>query len=108
MAHKFVIISLPGAREGMLLYGNVGQHRELVEEFEQRTGQYVRVHGGGFYHLNEKDRIFTLYGHSGDYGSPQLGWMNSIPSNLKGYRFVFTTSPNLPGNELDLENVRWF
>jgi hypothetical protein len=108
MAHKFVIVSFPGEREGMLLCGDVGQHRDLVHEFEQRTGRYVRVHGGGWYHQNERDRIFTLYGQSGDYGRPQLAWMNCLPGYLKGYRFVFTTSPNLPGNELDLEKVCWF
>lgn len=107
MAHKFVIVSAPGEREGLFLYGDVDQHKELVRAFEERTGQYVKVHGGGWYHINQEGRIVTLYGQSGDYGSPQFQWMNRLPSELKGYRFFFTPIVHFPGNELDLEEVRW-
>jgi hypothetical protein len=49
----------------------------------------------------------TLYGSSGDYGPPRFAFLNRIPSELKGYRFIYTYSLGLPGNELPLEDVEW-
>ena len=103
MSHpKFILVSEPWKPlVGTFVYGLVGQHRELVQG-------YVKVHGGGWYLKDDGARTITLYGSSGDYGEPRLAFLNRIPKELKGYRFLFTPSWGLPGNELDLSGVEWF
>ena len=107
MHPKFVLLSLPSRPlAGIFVYGMVGQHRELVEDFERRFG-YCKVHGGGWYQKDDAAKTLTLYGSSGDYGAPRLTFLNCIPIELKGYTFLFSPSPTLPGNPLPLEEVEW-
>lgn len=107
MNPKFVLVSKAGEPQvGRLVYGMVGQHRELVDWFRDRCG-YCKVHGGGWYEKDDVHRTMTLFGDSGDYGSPQLAFLNCIPEELRGYKFIWRPGWNLPGNELDLKGVTW-
>ena len=102
MHPKFILVSDPKTPlVGTFVYGMVCQHRDLL------TG-YGKVHGGGWYERDDVHRTMTLYGSSGDYGEPRLAFLNRIPKELKGYKFIFTPIFGLPGNELDLSEVEWF
>ena len=109
MSHpKFVLVSDPATPlVGTFLFGLVDQHRDLVRAYEEVHG-YVKVHGGGWYMKDDTRRSITLYGGSGDYGEPQLSFLNRIPRCLEGYTFLFTPNPSLPGNILDLDGVEWY
>lgn len=108
MNPKFILVSVAAKPlVGTFVYGMVGQHRELVEWFEERCG-YCRVHGGGWYEKDDVHKTMTLYGSSGDYGAPQLAFLNRIPEELRGYKFIWSPSWGLPGNELPLDDVVWF
>lgn len=99
---KFILVSDPGKPlVGRFVYGMVGQHKELIQG-------YGKVHGGGWYIKDDKNKTMTLYGSSGDYGEPRLAFLNRIPSELKSYTFIYTPIPGLPGNELDLSEVEWY
>ena len=101
MHPKFILVSEPERPlTGTFVYGMVFQHKELV------TG-YVKVHGGGWYNKDDASKTMTLYGSSGDYGSPRLSFLNRIPEELRGYRFFYSPIWDLPGNELDLSDVEW-
>ena len=107
MFPKFVLVSDPKRPlVGTFVYGMVGQHQDLVRAYEKLHG-YVKVHGGGWYEKDDAHRTMTLFGDSGDYGSPQLAFLNCIPEELRGYKFIWRPGWNLPGNELDLEGVTW-
>lgn len=92
---------------GTFVYGLVGQHEELVRNFEEQFG-YVRTRGGGWYEKDDEARTMILYGCSCDFGEPRLGFLNRIPAELKGYKFYFRLGPGIPMNELDLTDVEWF
>lgn len=107
MHPKFILVSDPRTPlVGTFVYGMVGQHRDLVQAYVD-VHSYVKVHGGGWYLKDDKARTITLYGGSGDYGDPRLAFLNRIPSELKGYKFIYTPVFGLPGNELELEDVEW-
>ena len=102
MYPKFIITSDPKTPlVGTFVYGMVSLHKDLI------CG-YVRMHGGGWYRKDDEKRTMTLYGSSGDYGEPQLAFLNRIPRELKGYTFLYTPFLGCPGNELDLSEVEWF
>ena len=108
MNPKFVLVSLPSSpMEGTFVYGLVGQHEELVRNFEEQFG-YVRTRGGGWYEKDDEARTMILYGCSCDFGEPRLAFLNRIPAELKGYKFYFRLGPGIPMNELDLQDVEWF
>ena len=101
MHPKFILVSDPKTPlTGTFVYGMVFQHKDLVKG-------YVKVHGGGWYNKDDASKTMTLYGSSGDYGSPRLSFLNRIPSELKGYKFFYSPIWGLPGNELDLSDVEW-
>ena len=101
MHPKFILVSDPKSPlTGTFVYGMVFQHKDLVKG-------YVKVHGGGWYNKDDAAKTMTLYGSSGDYGSPRLSFINRIPSELRGYKFFYTPIWGLPGNELDLTDVEW-
>ena len=101
MHPKFILVSEPERPlTGTFVYGMVFQHKDLVKG-------YVKVHGGGWYNKDDASKTMTLYGSSGDYGSPRLSFLNRIPSELKGYRFCYSPIWGLPGNELDLSDIEW-
>ena len=102
MYPKFILVSDPGKPlTGTFVHGLVWNHRDLVQG-------YVKVHGGGWYEKDDEKKTVTLYGESGDYGSPNLSFLNRIPRELEGYTFIYTPVHGLPGNELDLTDVEWF
>ena len=102
MYPKFILVSDPKRPLiGTFVYGLVWNHKDLVRG-------YVKVHGGGWYEKDDEKKTLTLYGESGDYGSPNLSFLNRIPRELEGYTFFYTPIHGLPGNELDLTNVEWF
>ena len=102
MFPKFILVSNPKkSLTGTFVYGLVWNHRDLVQG-------YVKVHGGGWYEKDDEKKTVTLYGESGDYGSPNLSFLNRIPRELEGYTFIYTPVHGLPGNELDLTDVEWF
>ena len=108
MHPKFVLVSLPSSpRVGTFVYGLVGQHEELVRNFEEQFG-YVRTRGGGWYEKDDEARTMILYGCSCDFGEPRLAFLNRFPAELKGYKFYFRLGPGIPMNELDLTDVEWF
>lgn len=92
---------------GTFVYGEVWQHKDLLEAWQQRNG-YCKVHGGGWYLLDKERKTITLYGSSGDYGEPKLAFLNRIPDTLKEYAFYYTPIPGLPPNRLPLEEVEWY
>ena len=101
MNPKFLIVSDPATPLiGTFVYGLVYQHKELKKG-------YVTTHGGGWYHKDDVRKIMTLYGSSGDYGEPDFRFLDQIPSELKGYTFVY--SPDWGGDEreLDVTDVEW-
>ena len=101
MHPKFILLSDPKTPlTGTFVYGMVFQHKDLVKG-------YVKVHGGGWYNKDDASKTMTLYGSSGDYGSPRLSFLNRIPSELKGYKFFYSPIWGLPGNELDLSDIEW-
>ena len=101
MNPKFLLVSDPSAPLiGTFVYGMVGQHKELVKG-------YVKTHGGGWFHQDEARRIMTLYGSSGDYGEPDFRFLDRIPSELKGYSFVYSPGWGEEEHELDVSTVEW-
>jgi hypothetical protein len=99
---KFMIISDPGAPLiGTFVYGMVGQHKELVKG-------YVKTHGGGWYDKDDKRKTITLYGSSGDYGEADFRFLDRIPSELKGYTFLYSPDWGNSTEELDISDVEWF
>ena len=46
-----------------------------------------------------------LYGSSGDFGEPRLGFMNKIPCELKGYKFLYSSDWGKTSSELDVSEV---
>ena len=101
MHPKFIIVSQPEEPlVGRLIYGKVNSHRNLVEG-------YVKVHGGGWYEKDDEKKSMLLYGSSGDYGEPKLQFLNRIPDELKGYKFLFSPDWGKTLSELDMSEVEW-
>jgi hypothetical protein len=102
MHPKFLLVSDPKTPLiGTFVYGMVGQHKELIPG-------YVKTHGGGWFHQDESRKIMTLYGRSGDYGEPDFRFLDRIPAQLQGYRFVYSPDWGADERELDLSTVEWF
>lgn len=107
MFPKFILVSTNrDPMSGTFVYGMVGNHSDLFRTFEKQFG-YAKVHGGGWYVKDDTERTITLYGSSGDYGSPRLAFLNRIPRELYGYRFLYTPSLSIPPNELSMEDIQW-
>lgn len=99
MHPKFIIVSRPEEPlVGNFVYGKVNSHRHLVEG-------YVRVHGDGWYEKDDETKTMLLYGSSGDYGEPRLDFLNRIPSELKGYKFLYSHDWGKTSSELDVSGV---
>ena len=101
MHPKFLLISDPKTPLiGTFVYGMVGQHKELIEG-------YVKTHGGGWFHKDDERKVMTLYGSSGDYGEPDFRFLDRIPSELRGYTFIYTPCWGGPDQELDVSGAEW-
>ena len=91
---------------GTFVYGLVDQHKDLLHIYEEVHG-YVKVHGGGWYHKDDRNKKMSLYGSSGDYGEPQLCFLDRIPSELKGYEFTYSRGWGNDERVLDIDHVEW-
>ena len=91
---------------GTFVYGLVDQHKDLLHKYEEVHG-YVKVHGGGWYNKEDRNKTMSLYGSSGDYGEPQLCFLDRIPAELKGYRFTYSGNWGNDERVLDLDDVEW-
>jgi len=100
MYPKFIIVTLPKETKGILRMGMVVNHKDLVIGYE-------KVHGGGWWEKDDRKKEIILYGSSGDYGAPNLKYLNRIPSEYRDYTFFFTTYRDIPGNPLDLSKIEW-
>ena len=102
MHPKVLLVSQPQTPLiGTFVYGMVGQHKELIEG-------YVKTHGGGWFHKDDRKKVMTLYGSSGDYGEPDFRFLDRIPSELKGYTFIYSPDWGDGERQLDVSEVEWF
>ena len=107
MNPKFILVSDPGSpMVGTFVYGMVDQHKDLLHSYEDIHG-YVKVHGGGWYQKDERNKTMHLYGSSGDYGEPQLCFLDRIPAELKGYEFTYSRDWGNDEEILNLDDVEW-
>lgn len=107
MNPKFILVSEPGnPMVGTFVYGLVDQHKDLLHRYEEVHG-YVKVHGGGWYQKDDRNKTMTLYGRSGDYGEPQLCFLDRIPAELKGYQFTYAQDWGEEDRILNLDDVEW-
>lgn len=67
MYQKFIITG-----EGMLRFGNVYQHRELLQRGEECP------YGGGLWKVDEARRAILLYGRSFAFGPPSFEQVRRI------------------------------
>ena len=74
---------------------------------QEEVHGYVKVHGGGWYHKDDHTRTMCLYGSSGDYGEPQLCFLDRIPAELKGYDFTYSAIWGYEGKPLNVDDVEW-
>ena len=101
MNPKFILVSEPAnPMVGTFVYGLVYQHKDLVKG-------YVKVHGGGWYHKDDRNKTMTLYGSSGDYGEPQFCFLDRIPAELKGYTFTYAHGWGDEQRPLNVDDVEW-
>lgn len=80
--------------------GTAVNHKDLVIGYE-------KVHGGGWWERDDNRKTITLYGSSGDYGDPKFRCLKRIPSEFRGYTFIYTPIHGLPGNPLELTDIEW-
>jgi len=98
---KYIIVSDPKTPLiGTFVYGKVYNHRDLVKG-------YVKVHGGGWYRKDDEKRTMMLYGSSGDYGPGELNFLDRIPSELRGYTFLYSPDWGKSSVEIDTSTVEW-
>lgn len=100
MYPKFIIVTQPGEYEGTLRMGECINHRDLVIGYE-------KVHGGGWYLREDERKSITLYGSSGDFGSPRLKFLNRIERRFRDYIFWYTPFIGCPPNPIDTSEVEW-
>ena len=67
MYQKFIITD-----EGVLKFGNVYLHRDLLERGERCT------YGGGLWKRDDSRGAILLYGRSFDFGTPDFGHVRRI------------------------------
>ena len=62
--NKFII-----SKNGRLILGNVEYHFELIPKGE------INCHGGGFWEIDEENKILNLSGESSDFGVPKFEYL---------------------------------
>ena len=62
--NKFII-----SKNGRLILGNVEYHFELIPKGE------INCHGGGFWKIDEENKILNLSGESSDFGVPKFEYL---------------------------------
>lgn len=102
MNPKFIICCPPDDPEcGTFVYGMVHQHKDLIQS---RT--YIR--GGGWFQKNDFTKTMTLYGDSGDFGSPRFEYLRRVPAELKDYHFTYAEEWGDPEHDLSMKDIEWF
>lgn len=67
MYQKFII-----NQAGVLKFGNVYQHRDLLEWGEECP------YGGGLWKMDEERRVILLYGRSFAFGAPRFEYVRCV------------------------------
>lgn len=67
MYQKFIITD-----EGMLLFGNVYLHRDLLPAYNDTC------YGGGLWRVDHERKMILLYGRSFDFGGPDFTMLRSV------------------------------
>lgn len=89
MYQKFII-----TQKGVLRFGNVYLHRDLLHNDEQCE------YGGGLWKLDKERNAILLYGRSFDFGSPCFQYVRSIEWNgLGGHVYPLFYVPNWPSED---------
>jgi len=100
MYPKFIIVSQPKEMKGYLRMGICINHKDLVIGYE-------KVHGGGWYMIDEEKKSVVLYGSSGDYGEPMFCFLDMIDRRFKDYSFWYASSMSATQNPIDTTGVEW-
>ena len=89
MFQKFII-----NREGVLKFGHVYLHRDMLAPGEQCT------YGGGLWKIDEGRRAIVLYGRSFDFGPPDFDFVKQIDwTDLGGTPRPLLYLPHWPNEE---------
>lgn len=89
MYQKFII-----TKDGVLRFGTVFLHRELLKSGEKC------VYGGGLWKIDESRGAIVLYGRSFDFGLPDFDYVKSIDwSALGGIPRPLLYLPNWPDED---------
>lgn len=90
MYKKFIITD-----DGLLKFGHVHQHRDLLEPGEQCS------HGGGMWAIDNSRCAIVLYGRSFDFGPPEFSHVTSIDwSGIGGKPVTLLHLPHWPKEDL--------
>lgn len=86
MYQKFII-----TQEGVLKFGNVYQHRELLDWHEEC------LYGGGLWKIDRSRNVILLYGRSFAFGAPDFNHVTRIAwSGVGGTPYPLFYLPNWP------------
>lgn len=89
MYQKFII-----DQAGVLKFGNVYQHRDLLEWGEECP------YGGGLWKIDDERRVILLYGRSFAFGTPRFEYVRSIQwSGVGGTPRPLFFLPHWPSEE---------
>ena len=90
MYQKFIITD-----DGVLKFGNVYLHRELLEVGEEC------VYGGGLWKVDESRNAILLYGRSFDFGPPDFDYVRRIEwSGVGGRPAPLFFLPDWPNEDM--------
>lgn len=90
MYQKFII-----TEEGVLKFGNVYQHRELLE-----MGQ-DDCHGGGLWKIDHGRGAIVMYGRSFEFGGPDFNYVYRIDwTGVGGKPVALLYAPHWPNEDL--------
>lgn len=90
MYQKFIITD-----DGVLKFGNVYLHRELLEVGEEC------VYGGGLWKVDESRNAILLYGRSFDFGPPDFDYVRRIEwSGVSGRPAPLFFMPDWPNEDM--------
>lgn len=103
MANKFII------NNGNFILGDVEYHRRLAED-------HSTTKGGGWFHIDEKNKILYLYSESMDFGKASEANIIDAFENglyapsLEGFKVLHSTSDDLSlamkNNEVIIESIK--
>lgn len=75
---KFII-----SNQGELILGDVVYHRDLLP-----SNQYS-CHGGGFWEVDNNNKILYLSGSSSDFGYPNFDYLVNVPIEYDNYKILY-------------------